>query len=91
MYHFLKEVGCFLPRKDRNKLQHTGQQAVYRTSALEMNAGHVLCCQHRMKQLDSGLSQITVGHIAHECLINQTYRSITFHYEETKSIRSDTP
>lgn len=65
-------------------MQHTRQQAVYHTSALKMNAGHVLCLQSRMKQLDSGLSQITVEHIAHECLINQTYRSFTFHCKQTR-------
>lgn len=90
-------LGCRLvaPRKDCNKcgLLHTRQQAVHHTFALNMNTGHVLCFQSSMKQLDvqlvkrdSGLSQITVGHIAHECLINQMYHSMILHYKQTYAV-----
>lgn len=54
------------------------------------NAGRVLRCQSRMKQLGASFNKITVENIARKCLINQTYRSFTFHCKQTKSICSDT-
>lgn len=87
-----QRAGCFPPKKDPSKYgsHRSRQQAVFLSAAVEMNTGDVLCFQSRMQQLDSALSHITVGHNAHECLINQMYRSITFHCEQTKTICSDT-
>lgn len=58
----------------------------------------IFCVSSRMKQLDvqqvkqdSGLSPITVGDIAHDCLINHMHRSTHFITNKTKIICSDMP